>query len=149
MQILNSWTIKILIATMLFVYGQILLKTSFTINKTSFNSVAIVFGMFIGIASLIYWLFLNTCSEPISIDIGSKSILYAALAGLVFFIGNLLWIYTISENVQLGNIRTIMAGFEMMLLFFAGSLLFNDHIKGVQLFGVSIVLLGIYIIANV
>ena len=77
----------------------------------------------------------------------SNQILNAAVAGAVFFFGNLLWIYCISKKIQLGNIRTFMAGFEMFLLFCVGVLLFNDVIKIIQVFGVLLVLSGIYCIS--
>ena len=139
----NRWIISILCATLLFVLGQIFIKKSFE-KDDNFHYTAIVFGIFIGISAIVYKL-LHSGSK---FKWGVNKIFYAAIAGIFFFFGNLLWIYSISTNAQLGNIRTTMAGFEMLLLFLVGVVIFNEHIKFVQCLGVALILFGIYIVSS-
>ena len=51
----------------------------------------------------------------------------AMVAGL--FIGNAFWIYSISTKNPIGSIRTIMAGYEMILLCAAGYLFFSEAVN--------------------
>lgn len=143
---MEEWIISITIATLLFVIGQIYIKKSF--NKgDNFKITAIIFGLFLGLSSLLYFCYLKMFTTFTFQYNNNNQILNAAVAGAVFFFGNLLWIYCISKKIQLGNIRTFMAGFEMFLLFCVGVLLFNDTIKIIQIFGVLLVLSGIYCIS--
>lgn len=128
-------------ATILFVTGQIFLKKSF-LKDDNFHYTASIFGIFIGISAVLYMVYHHSIMK-----LDKEKTLFAALAGIAFFFGNLLWIYSISTKTQLGNIRTIMAGFEMILLFCVGILIFNDQLKYTQGLGVALILLGIYIVS--
>ena len=143
---MEEWIISIILATLLFVVGQIYIKNSF--HKTdNFKITAIIFGLFFGISSIVYSCYLKMFTT-FTFQYNDNQIWNAAIGGAVFFFGNLLWIYCISKNIQLGNIRTFMAGFEMFLLFCVGVLLFNDTIRVIQIFGVLLVLSGIYCISS-
>jgi multidrug transporter EmrE-like cation transporter len=51
-------------------------------------------------------------------------------------------------KTKLGIIRTFMAGFETIILFGVGYMIFNEKIDTSQLIGVISILLGIYLIGN-
>jgi multidrug resistance protein EbrA len=70
----------------------------------------------------------------------------AVIAGVLFALGNLFWIYSISTKTSIGSIRTIMAGFETALLFLVGYLLFSETFDVKKIIGIIMVLLGIYLI---
>tara|TARA_B110000305_G_scaffold205077_1_gene235050 strand:+ start:693 stop:1124 length:432 start_codon:yes stop_codon:yes gene_type:complete len=141
---MKVWILSVLSATIFFVIGQIYLKKSFK-NTSDFNITAVIFGLLIGIMALLYIILLKYRHAPLKYDY--DQIFNASIAGIMFFIGNLLWIYCISSKIQLGNIRTFMAGFEMFLLFSVGILLFKDSVKIIQIIGVLLTLLGIYCIS--
>ena len=143
MYILKPWILSTIIGTIFFVIGQIFLRKSFDKDQ-DYISTAICFYIFSGIAASIYLLVLYFKQEKIEYNFSKLK--NAALAGIIFFIGGTFWIHSISTKAQLGNIRIIMAGFEMFLLFLAGFLLFNETIKLIQLSGVILILIGIYII---
>jgi multidrug resistance protein EbrA len=70
----------------------------------------------------------------------------AVIAGVLFALGNLFWIYSISTKTSIGSIRTIMAGFETALLFLVGYFLFSETFDVKKIIGIIMVLLGIYLI---
>lgn len=138
---INKSIASIVGATILFVTGQIFIKKSF-LRDDNFHYTASIFGIFIGISAVLYMAYHHS-----TMTLDREKTLFAALAGIVFFFGNLLWIYSISTKTQLGNIRTIMAGFEMILLFCVGMLMFNDQLQYTQGLGIVFILLGIYIVS--
>ena len=74
-------------ATIFFVIGQIYLKKSFK-NTNDFNITAIVFGLLIGIMALLYTILLKYRHAKLKYDY--EQIFNSSIAGIMFFIGNLL-----------------------------------------------------------
>jgi multidrug transporter EmrE-like cation transporter len=72
----------------------------------------------------------------------------AFIAGIFFFIGLILWIYSISMKTNLGIIRSFMAGFETLLLFSVGYMVFNEKINTPHVIGVLAILGGVYLIGK-
>ena len=103
-----------------------------------------------GVSSLLILTFLNIIPENEIINtkliMTTPKIITAIIAGLFFFFGNAFWIYSISTKNPIGNIRTIMAGFETALLFIAGYLYFSEAMNLMQVGGVLLVVSGIYLI---
>lgn len=140
---------SILLGTILFVFGQVYLRKSF--NKDSdYISTWLFFCLTLGVSSLLILTFLNIIPENEIINtkiiMTTPKIISAIIAGLFFFFGNAFWIYSISTKNPIGNIRTIMAGFETVLLFIAGYLYFSEAMNLMQVGGVLLVVCGIYLI---
>ena len=143
--IIAPWMISIYIAVLFFVFGQVLLRKSF-IDNTDYNAVAITFGVSIGITAAIFLLFNQSINSKLFINPNMNTqLLSAVIAGILFFIGNLFWIRSISSNKPLGNIRVVMAGVETLALFAAGLLFFKQVITLRQLIGTAIIISGIHI----
>jgi len=140
----NIHVYSILLATCLFVIGQIFLRRSFDKDQ-DFLHTWCVFSITIGIIGCISLLFTDSFSLQIS-DIVNEKNRNGIIAGLVFAIGNLFWIYTISTKKSIGSIRTIMAGFETLLLFLVGYTLFSETFHFTKIAGIIMVLAGIYLI---
>lgn len=146
--IIAPWMISIYIAVIFFVFGQILLRKSFN-NNTHYTSVAIIFSLSMGITAALFLLFnLSTNSTIFNNPIMIPQLLSAIVAGILFFIGNLFWIRSISSNKPLGNIRVVMAGFETLALFAAGLLFFKEVITIRQLAGTAIIVSGIHVFGS-
>ena len=116
---MDYWITSILLGTILFVFGQVYLRKSF--NKDSdYISTWLFFCLTLGVSSLLILTFLNIIPENEIINtkliMTTPKIITAIIAGLFFFFGNAFWIYSISTKDPIGNIRTIMAGFETALL---------------------------------
>jgi drug/metabolite transporter (DMT)-like permease len=146
---MDYWITSILLGTILFVFGQVYLRKSF--NKDSdYISTWLFFCLTLGVSSLLILTFLNIIPENEIINtkiiMTTPKIISAIIAGLFFFFGNAFWIYSISTKNPIGNIRTIMAGFETALLFIAGYLYFSEAMNLMQVGGVLLVVLGIYLI---
>jgi drug/metabolite transporter (DMT)-like permease len=146
---MDYWITSILLGTILFVFGQVYLRKSF--NKDSdYISTWLFFCLTLGVSSLLILTFLHTIPENEIINtkliMTTPKIISAIIAGLFFFFGNAFWIYSISTKNPIGNIRTIMAGFETVLLFIAGYLYFSEAMNLLQIGGVLLVVFGIYMI---
>jgi drug/metabolite transporter (DMT)-like permease len=141
---MEKWIISILVGVLFFVSGQVYLRKSFDTDSNYFTT-AIIFSLAIGATSLVL-LFLSQLHSPELLMYNNSKLLNAAMAGLLFFIGNLFWIYSISTKKSLGNIRVIMAGFETFMLFLVGYFYFNEIINSKQVIGALLILLGIYFI---
>ena len=114
-------------------------------TDSNYFTTAIIFSLAIGATSLVL-LFLSQLHSPELLIYNNSKLINAAMAGLLFFIGNLFWIYSISTKKSLGNIRVIMAGFETFMLFLVGYFYFNEIINSKQLMGALLILFGIYFI---
>jgi drug/metabolite transporter (DMT)-like permease len=148
-QILTSMTsvysgLPIFVATILFVCGQVLLKKSFD-GDSDFVTSAVFFNIAVGLAAVLVFLQKQMKGE---ITYNTKKIQYAALGGILFFIGNLLWIYTISTKKPLSMIRVLMAGFETFLLVLVGYFIFSHKLTLREFVGIALVLSGIYVVGN-
>ena len=141
---MEKWIISILVGVLFFVSGQVYLRKSFDTDSNFFTT-AIIFSLAIGATSLVL-LFLSQLHSPKLLIYNNSKLINAAMAGLLFFIGNLFWIYSISTKRSLGNIRVIMAGFETFMLFLVGYFYFNEIINSKQLMGALLILFGIYFI---
>lgn len=137
-----DWTLSIIIGTLFFVGGQACLRKTFEKNDTYLIS-TLFFTMTIGLCSLIAYIFLKH-----NIKIDNNQLYYASCAGILFFIGFFFWIYSISSKAELGNIRVFMAGFEMLVLYTVGYLLFNEKINMIQGIGALLTIFGIYIVGT-
>ena len=84
----------IFVATILFVGGQVLLKKSFD-SDSDFVTSAVFFNIAVGVAAVLVFLQKQMKGQ---ITYNTKKMQYAALGGILFFIGNLLWIYMISKK---------------------------------------------------
>ena len=118
---------------------------SYVDTDSNYFTTAIIFSLAIGATSLVL-LFLSQLHSPELLIYNNSKLINAAMAGLLFFIGNLFWIYSISTKKSLGNIRVIMAGFETFMLFLVGYFYFNEIINSKQLMGALLILFGIYFI---
>ena len=140
-----DWRYSIGIGTLFFVAGQVLLRKSLD-NSSDYMISLLYFTSSIAIMTLFGCIYLQ---ENIFDITRLTSQHYNAIhAGIVFFFGFIFWIYSISTKNDLGIIRTFMAGFETLVLFGVGYLVFNDKITLTQFFGVLSILLGIYLVGN-
>jgi drug/metabolite transporter (DMT)-like permease len=137
-----DWSLSIIIGTFFFVGGQACLRKSFE-NEDTYLITTLFFTMAIGLCSLIAYFVLNK-----SIKYEENQLYYASSAGILFFIGFFFWIYSISSKSTLGNIRVFMAGFEMLVLYGVGYLIFNDKINMIQGLGAILTILGIYVMGT-
>jgi len=138
-----NWKYSICIGTAFFVASQILLKKSFN-DSNDYIRTLLYFTLAITIMTIIGFIIY---SDNVITKLDNQH--YSAfIAGLFFFIGLIFWIYSISMKTKLGIIRTFMAGFETIILFGVGYMIFNEKINISQLIGIISTLLGIYLIGN-
>ena len=140
-----DWRYSIGIGTLFFVAGQVLLRKSLD-NSSDYMISLLYFTSSIAIMTLFGCIYLQ--ENIFDITRLTSQHYNAIYAGIVFFFGFIFWIYSISTKNDLGIIRTFMAGFETLVLFGVGYLVFNDKITLTQLFGVLSILLGIYLVGN-
>tara|TARA_B110000285_G_C15121443_1_gene617417 strand:- start:271 stop:708 length:438 start_codon:yes stop_codon:yes gene_type:complete len=142
---MNDWRYNIGAGTFFFIAGQILLRKSFDDSNNYIMSL-LYFTLAISFMTIIGMVYYN--ENIFDFSQLKNQHYYSFTAGILFFIGFIFWIYSISQKIELGIIRTFMAGFETLILFIVGYLLFNDKITLLQFFGVLSILLGIFIIGN-
>ena len=140
-----DWRYSIGIGTLFFVTGQVLLRKSLD-NSSDYMISLLYFTSSIAIMTLFGCIYLQ--ENIFDITRLTSQHYNAIYAGIVFFFGFIFWIYSISTKNDLGIIRTFMAGFETLVLFGVGYLVFNDKITITQLFGVLSILFGIYLVGN-
>ena len=138
-----SWEHSIFIGTLFFVTSQFFLKKSFD-HSDNYIRTFLYFTLGITMMSIIGFII---HSENVITKLNNQHY-NAFIAGIFFFIGLILWIYSISMKTKLGIIRTFMAGFETIILFGVGYLIFNEKINRTQSIGVLSILLGLYLIGN-
>ena len=139
----HNWEYSICIGTVFFVASQVFLKKSFD-NSDDYIRTLLYFTLAITIMTIIGFIIY---SDTVITKIDNQH--YSAfIAGIFFFIGLILWIYSISMKTKLGIIRTFMSGFETIILFGVGYLIFNEKINRTQSIGALSILLGIYLIGN-
>lgn len=150
----NAWVTAIFVAVLFFVVGQVYLRKSFD-KDSDYLTTWVLFSATVGICVIVSYITMNaysystSLSEPIVLGLrNTTKIIDACIAGIFFGLGNLFWIYSISTKNPIGNIRTIMAGFETLCLFIAGYLVFSETIHCIQGLGVVLILGGIYLIGS-
>jgi drug/metabolite transporter (DMT)-like permease len=139
----HNWEYSICIGTVFFVASQVFLKKSFD-NSDDYIRTLLYFTLAITIMTIIGFIIY---SDTVITKLDNQHY-NAFIAGIFFFIGLILWIYSISMKTKLGIIRTFMTGFETIILFGVGYLIFNEKINRTQSIGVLSILLGIYLIGN-
>ena len=140
----NNWKYSICIGTVFFVASQIFLKKSFD-DSNDYIRTLLYFTLAITIMTIIGFIIY---SDTVITKLDNQHY-NAFIAGIFFFIGLILWIYSISMKTKLGIIRTFMAGFETITLFGIGYLIFNETINITHAIGVMSILFGIFMIGNV
>ena len=140
----HNWKYSICIGTVFFVAIPIFLKKSFD-DSNDYIRTLLYFTLAITIMTIIGFIIY---SDTVITKLDNQHY-NAFIAGIFFFIGLILWIYSISMKTKLGIIRTFMAGFETITLFGVGYLIFNETINITQAIGVMSILFGIFMIGNV
>jgi multidrug transporter EmrE-like cation transporter len=136
---MQNWIIYIWIAIVFFVMGQICLKYDKLDALTSCCYFTIAMGM-VGLLTLGYKYIKERKREGPS--------MYAIIAGILFFFGNMLWIFSIKSAPSLSLIRIMMAGGETLLLLFASYIVFKEKIISlVNAVGIALILAGVYLIS--
>ena len=73
--------------------------------------------------------------------------MFSLLAGIVFFFGNMFWIFSIKNAPSLSIIRSVMAGGETLLLLLVGYFLFKQTLTIQDVIGIVFILFGVNIIS--
>lgn len=140
---------SILCGTALFVIGQYFLRKSFDKDNDYINT-WLIFTLTYGIIACIAIIFFRANDKNYITNILSDEkmpkLLCAAAGGLCFVFGNIFWFYSISTKNSIGGIRTIMAGFETMLLLLLGFVAFSETFTMYKIIGIAMVLSGIYVL---
>ena len=134
--------IPVIITIFLFIVGKLFIKNSL-INDDDFLSSVIFFAIGTGISGLMLALLLNN-QKLISFD--KNKLINGLLSGLIFFIGNILWIYTISKNVPLSIIQILISAFGILFITTFDYLIFSTKLTMKQIIGILIIFTGIVII---
>ena len=145
-----TYVYSILCGTVLFVIGQYFLRKSFDKDDDYINT-WLIFTLTVGIIACIAIIFFRANDKDYITNILSDEkmpkLLCAVAAGFCFVFGNIFWIYSISTKNSIGGIRTIMAGFETMLLLLLGFVVFSETFTVYKIIGIAMVLSGIYVLA--
>lgn len=136
--------LPIFTATLFFVGTQIFLKNSFS-KDDDFLTTMTFFGLGFSLIAILSFLYFYSKK---SLNYKKEKVLYPLLAGILFFFGNLLWVFSISKKTPLSIIRVVMSGFETFLLILVGYVLFSTTLHWKQIVGILLVFFGIYIIGN-
>ena len=136
--------LPIFIATLFFVGTQIFLKNSFS-KDNDFLTTTTFFALGFSLIAVLSFFYLYNQN---SLNYKTEKVLYPLVAGILFFFGNLLWVFSISKKTPLSIIRVVMSGFETFLLILVGYVLFSTTLHWKQITGILLVFLGIYIIGN-
>lgn len=140
---MELWVIFIFVAILFFVLGQVCLKY----DKNDGVVSCCYFTMAMGIVGIFTLLFLTQFNK-VKLNFKDKSIFfYSVLAGILFFFGNLFWIYSIKTAPSLALIRVIMAGGETALLLLVGYMLFKQIITFKHFIGILLILAGVQTIS--
>lgn len=136
------FAIPVIITIFLFIVGKLFIKKSL-INDHDFLSSVIFFSFGIGISALIFAIFLYRQNL---INFNKNKIINGLLSGLIFFIGNILWIFTISKNVPLSIIQILLSAFGILFITTFDYLIFSTKLDMKQIIGILIIFMGIVII---
>ena len=140
---------SIFCGTILFVIGQYFLRKSFN-NDNDYTATWLIFTLTFGLIACIVILGLYIIDKQYIINTLSNEkrpkLLCAIAAAFFFVFGNIFWIYSISTRNSIGGIRTIMAGFETMLLFLLGFIAFYEKFDIYKIIGIIMILGGIYVL---
>lgn len=136
---MEKWTIFIFISIIFFVLGQTFLKYDPNDGIVS----ACYFTISMGITGFLVLLYILQNNK----NVLNNEIMFSLLAGIVFFFGNMFWIFSIKSAPSLSTIRTIMAGGETLLLLLVGFIIFKQTLTIQDVIGMILILLGVNIIS--
>jgi len=136
--------LPIFTATLFFVGTQAFLKNSFS-KDDDFLTTTTFFALGFSLIAILNFLYFYNQK---SLNYKKEKVLYPLVAGILFFFGNLLWVFSISKKTPLSIIRVVMSGFETFLLILVGYVLFSTTLHWKQIVGILLVFFGIYIIGN-
>ena len=137
---MTSVTRYILYAAIPYILGQTALRQGFESSKINILYATALSCISYGILGIVILFYCYT-QESIKMVFN----IYPVLAGLLFGLGNLFFVSSIHTREPLGMIRLVMSGFEAILLFIIGYLIFSDKISYQKMIGAIIILLGIWI----
>ena len=137
---MKSWIFFVLLSVIFFVFGQVCLKY----DKNDSIKSCCYFTISMGIVGAIVLMFINKMKK----NKNNKVAIYSIIAGVLFFFGNLFWIYSIKSSPSLALVRVFMAGGETILLLFAGYLFFKQYINVKSLIGILLILSGVHLISK-
>ena len=136
--------LPIFIATLFFVGTQAFLKNSFS-KDDDFLTTTTFFALGFSLIAILSFLYFYNKK---SLNYKKEKVLYPLVAGILFFFGNLLWVFSISKKTPLSIIRVVMSGFETFLLILVGYILFSTTLQWKQIVGILLVFFVIYIMVN-
>jgi drug/metabolite transporter (DMT)-like permease len=134
--------IPVIITIFLFIVGKLFIKNSL-INDDDFLSSVIFFAIGMGLSGLILSILLYNQKL---INFNKKKLFNGLLSGFIFFIGNILWIYTISKNVPLSIIQILISAFGILFITTFDYLIFSTKLTMKQIIGILTIFTGIIII---
>ena len=112
-------------ATILFVFGQAMLKTSHLSTSTT----TMLFMVTMGVSALAGWLLFGRGKDAVGpLPMTAMNVIPAALAGIAFAVGNMLWIMAIKASPNIGFVRILMAGLETSLLLLVAWMAFAQKV---------------------
>jgi drug/metabolite transporter (DMT)-like permease len=135
----SKWGYATFIATILFVMGQVCLKLASFHPMIIGYWFAVSMGIlgFIGLISTLF-----TSNQKIK----HKDIWYALFGGALFFFGNLLWIYAIQTAPHVSYVYILTTAIVTIAMLFIGLYLFHQSIHWINLVGIGIIIIGIYMV---
>jgi drug/metabolite transporter (DMT)-like permease len=134
--------IPVIITIFLFIVGKLFIKNSL-INDDDFLSSVIFFAIGMGLSGLILSILLYNQKL---INFNKNKLFNGLLSGFIFFIGNILWIYTISKNVPLSIIQILISAFGILFITTFDYLIFSTKLTMKQIIGILTIFTGIIII---
>ena len=148
---MDNWKWTAVIAPLFFAAGQIILRKSF--DTKAYIEVPYLFAvsclsMTIGVMGCFTLLFLSIF-DPLSTKGFFQNGVQCGLpfvAGVFFFIGLSLWLFSISTKQPIGLLRILMMGMEIFLLFLLGIIAFNDKLTLMQVMGSLVIFVGICLV---
>lgn len=96
-----------------------------------------------GFFGLLMLSYLYAHNEKIEINGELRTIL---ITTILFIIGTIFLFYSISTKIELGEMNTVRTALQILFTILFGYLYFKEKLSNVQLLGVVLVILGIFLI---
>ena len=139
------WLGILLVGIVFFILGQIVLRYDKQNDILLSSSCFFIASGILGLIVFVYYHSTHKASNSEALSSGPIISKLGLLAGVLFFCGNFLWIYSIQNAPSLSLVRIIMAGIETILLTMAGHILFQQQIHAINIVGYVTVLIGVYL----
>lgn len=137
-----NWVLSILLVSLFYSMAQIYARVCLN-SKINYDVLNSYYLLICGFVGLIYFCILKINNVNTNIN-GEYLPLF--LTSAFFIIGTILLFYSISKKVNIGILNAVRTASQIILTVLLGYIYFNENTTLIQLIGIILIIVGIFLV---